>query len=375
MNQVVLVLGGRGRIGQAIGQDLLTHTTATVVATGRSPIVSEQEALQTTHRPTPSCYREQCLALEEDAALHSAITAADLVIHCAGPFHHRDDRVLQACIRHGVNYIDVSDHRGFTAGAIALHEAARAAGVTAVVNAGIFPGISNSMVRQGVETFDQVDRVQLNYGVGGSGGAGITVLRTTFLGVLHPFLAWIEGRWVEVQPYSDRQLLTFPSPLGTTGVYWYDMPETWTLPESFPMSTLVTKFGSVPDLYNHLTGIVARLPKSWLRLPWVIEALAQISYRMTQWSDRWSGVGVAIQVDITGQRQGQPATYKATLSHPHTATAAACGVGMVAQAILEGRIQQPGVYPVERILTTPAFEQAIAQRGLDLQVSLGETEG
>jgi saccharopine dehydrogenase-like NADP-dependent oxidoreductase len=364
MGQRVLVLGGRGRIGRAIVDDLLRHTKAMVIATGRRPSLSS---------PQPQRLVDHCLDLDQSVALDDAIASVDLVIHCAGPFHHRDGRVLHGCIRHRVNYIDISDHRGFTEMALKHHAAAQAAGITAVVNAGIFPGISNSMVRQGIETLDQAEAAHLSYVVGGSGGAGITVLRTTFLGLQQPIVARLQGQWQQVQPYSDRQVVRFPEPFGQVGVYWFDVPETGTLVDSFGLRTVTTKFGSVPDLYNHLTWLVARSPRAWLQQPAVVEGLAQVSYRMTQWSDRWSGVGVGIHLELRGQRQGQPTVYQAQFVHPQTAIAAAAGVGSVAQPLLTGRLHQPGVYPVERILPTDDVRSALAQRGMEIQQTVGST--
>jgi saccharopine dehydrogenase-like NADP-dependent oxidoreductase len=203
MTDRVLILGGRGRIGSSVAQDLATHTQAKITITGRSP---------ETHN-LPLGEREQYLALDlaEVDKLREAIAHSDLVIHCAGPFHYRDANVLQLCIEQGVNYIDVSDHRSYTSKALTYHEQAIAAGVTAVINTGIFPGISNSMVRQGVEQFDEAEKIKLYYLVGGSGGAGITVMRTTFLGLQHPFEAWIDGKWQVVKPYSEREIVEFPN--------------------------------------------------------------------------------------------------------------------------------------------------------------------
>lgn len=109
------------------------------------------------------------------------------MIHCAGPFHKQNASVLKLCIELGVNYIDVSDHPSFTCKAIALRAKAEAAGITAIVNTGIFPGISNSMVRRDIEQLDQANAVHLSYVVGGSGGAGVTVMRSTFLGLQRSF--------------------------------------------------------------------------------------------------------------------------------------------------------------------------------------------
>ncbi|WP_322096549.1 MULTISPECIES: hypothetical protein [Planktothricoides] len=89
------------------------------------------------------------------------------------------------------------------------------------------------MTRQAVEQLDQAESIHLSYVVAGSGGAGVTVMRTTFyatwrqvlylgrpqdrtgfstwgdpktavaLELQHSFDAWIDGQWQRVKPYSD----------------------------------------------------------------------------------------------------------------------------------------------------------------------------
>ena len=142
--------------------------------------------------------------LADKASLTQVIASVDLVIHCAGPFRQRDTAVLQTCINQGKNYVDVSDDRVFTKAALEHCAAADAAGITAVINTGVFPGISNSMVKQGVEQFDVPDEVRISYVVAGSGGAGITVMRTTFLNIQHAFDAWVNGQWHQVKPYRTH---------------------------------------------------------------------------------------------------------------------------------------------------------------------------
>lgn len=138
----VLILGGAGRIGRSVAKDLITHTQAQVTITGRDPLGAEiAQGLGANVE-----FLE--LNLADQASLAAAIASSDLVIHCAGPFHHRDARVLRTCIQERVNYLDVSDHRSFTIKALACRSAAELAGITAVIHAGVFPGISNSMVRQ-----------------------------------------------------------------------------------------------------------------------------------------------------------------------------------------------------------------------------------
>ena len=360
--QKVLILGGRGRIGSSVAQDLVAHTEVKITVTGRptsAKVMARQQA-----QP-----QVQFLALDlaDQEGLTKAIASHDLVIHCAGPFVYRDASVLKTCIEQGVNYLDVSDNRAFTRKAIAYREAAAEKGVTAIVNSGIFPGVSNSMVRHDVEQLDEAERIHLSYLVAGSGGAGITVMRTTFLGLQEPFEAWIDGQWQQVKPYSQRERIEFPAPYGKAGVYWFDMPEAFTLVDSFPVKTVITKFGSVPDFYNHLTWIAAHVfPPSWLKNPGGIEFLSHVSHRMTDVSDRFSGIGVAIRSEVKGYKDGKFACVCSTLVHENTAVAAGAGTGSLAELMLNGKLSKPGVWPVEQVLSTALFEATMQSRGLNI---------
>ncbi|MBE9124322.1 saccharopine dehydrogenase NADP-binding domain-containing protein [Tychonema sp. LEGE 07199] len=362
MTNRVLIVGGRGRIGNSVAQDIVTHTDAEITITGRDPNGSLPPELP------PDRSRYLALDLADSAALQQAVSSSSLVVHCAGPFHYRDASVLKTCIEAGVNYADVSDSRSFTRRALEYRETANKSGVTAIINTGIFPGVSNSMVRRDIEKLDTAEQVHLSYVVGGSGGAGVTVMRTTFLGLQTPFEALIDGKMQQINPYTDRETIEFPEPYGKTGVYWFDMPEAITLPETFPVKTVVTKFGTSPDLYNHLTWFVAKYwPDSWLKNPSVIEFLSYVSYGMTAVSNNFSGVGVAVRSQVTGIKNGKPAKVRSTAVHPNAATATGIGTGSIAQLMLEGKLAKPGVWSVEQALSTELFEGAMQSRNLNIE--------
>ena len=359
MTDKVLIIGGCGRIGHSVALDIASHTDAEVIVTSRnhSQVVA-------------SPLKFLALDLADREQLQQAIADMDLVVHCAGPFHHRDGRVVQTCIEAGVNYLDVSDHRSFYERVIKDKNKAIAAGVTAILNTGIFPGISNSMVKQGVEQFDRVEKIHLSYVVAGSGGAGLTVMRTTFLGLRAKFQAWIDGKWQQVSPYTKREVIEFPQPYGKTGVYWFDVPETHTFTDSFNAQTIITKFGSIPDFYNHLTWITAHVfPTAWVESPKGIEFFSQVSYLMTKVTDRFSGIGVAMRAEITGEKAEKSTKYCATMVHVNTAIAAGAGTGAIAQLLLTGKLNKPGVYPVEQALPTDLFIEAMNNRKIKIEVT------
>ena len=356
MSDRILIIGGTGRIGGTVARDIAQYTEANITITGRTAIASGRDAI----------YRVSTLDLADRSQLREAIAAHDLAIHCAGPFRYRDRRVLETCIEHGVNYIDVGDDPEFCRQALALKEEAIAAGVTAIVSTGVFPGISNSMVRQAVENLDSAETIHLSYVVAGSGGAGVTVMRTTFLELQHSFDAWIDGKWQSVKPYSDREMVEFPDPYGRAGVYWFQTIEAATLPLTFPVKTVVTKFGSVPDFYNYLTWMMAQLPAKVLENPNTIEFLSQTSYAMTQITDKFTGVGLAMRAEVTGFKDGQGAKSITTMVHENTAIAAGAGTGSIAELIMGDRLKKPGVWLVEQALSTELFTQTMQSRQIPI---------
>ncbi len=368
MTQQVLILGGSGRIGSQVAVDLLTHTSAQITIAGRNLKIGQRVSQLLGNR----C-QFLSIDLDKPELLQGAVAQSSLVIHCAGPFHHRNASVLRLCIDLAVNYLDVSDHPSFTCKAIALKVKAETAGITAIINTGIFPGISNSMVRRDVDQLDEAQSIHLSYVVGGSGGAGLTVMRSTFLGLQRPFEARIDGKRRSVNPYSNREVIDFPH-YGKVGVSWFDMPESFTLADTFPVKTVITKFGSVPRFYNYLTWSVARCwhPKL-LQSQSVIEFLSRVSYGMTQISDRFSGIGVVIRSEVTGLKHGQRVSCVSTLVHPNTACAAGIGTGTIAESLLSGVLRKPGVWSPEQAVSTSLFEAAMQSRGVEIQQQLFPT--
>jgi saccharopine dehydrogenase-like NADP-dependent oxidoreductase len=362
MGQKILILGGVGQVGQSVAKDLLCFHSGQITLTGRNNFYD----LQLLTHPAIDFLR---LDLADFEALSQAIATHDLIIHCAGAFHHRDGSVLKACIAAQKDYIDVSDHRCLYEKIKSLKPQVATAGITAICNAGVFPGISNSMVRLGVEQLDQPEQIELYYGVAGSGGAGQTVMTTTFLGLTQPFTVWQGGQWVKKQPYSEPQQIQFAEPIGRANVYWFDVAETFTFAESFPVQTVITKFGSVPDMYNHLTRAMTLLPFGLLKNRRVINALSKISYGMTQVSDRLTGVGVAMRAIITGTKDGQPMQVQVNFVHDHTAIAAGQGVGMVAELLLTQQITQKGLYPIEQVIPSNLFLDMAKKRNLTINLT------
>ncbi len=93
---------------------------------------------------------------------------------------------------------------------------------------------------------------------------------------------------------------------------------------------------------------------------------SHVSYKMTSVTDRFSGIGVAMRAEISGKKGDRNVKYCSTMVHENTAIAAGSGTGSVAQLVLEGKLRQPGIFPVEQVLPTNLFEETMASRGIEI---------
>lgn len=105
------------------------------------------------------------------------------MINCVGLFYYRDVNVLKNCIKVGINYIDISDYRGFICKVLEYFEVVKKVGVIVIINIGIFLGIFNSLFCEFIEKFDELEEIYLSYVVGGFGGVGVIVMWIIFLGL------------------------------------------------------------------------------------------------------------------------------------------------------------------------------------------------
>jgi saccharopine dehydrogenase-like NADP-dependent oxidoreductase len=362
MTQRILIIGGGGRIGQAVVRDLHRCTTARLTLGGRTP--ARLERVADAFGP-----RVDCVAVDlERATIHELqrlVTGVDLAVQCVGPFRTQPPTLLAACIAAGVNYVDVCDDRRATQWRLGLHDAARAAGVVALIDTGTFPGIDNVLVAEALGRHPKADHVDLRFVCAGSGGGGFGVLQTTFLAVSQPYREWRGGRWTRVPSYRERTIVDFGPPLGCRPVYTFEVPEIWSLAQTFPqLKTVTSKFGSIPELWNWATVGLTMLPGhlrtdgAWLdlsakfMLPWVHKV------------DAWVGEALGIRIDVSApDGSGEAIQFYA----PSTTQAVGWATGAAASMVLTGEIAEPGVLLPETHIPTQRYLEQLVNRGARIQ--------
>lgn len=198
--------------------------------------------------------------IEEPNRLRELALDSALVANFAGPYSRTGTAVLDACIDAGCDYLDICDDADATVAMLERDEAARRAGVRALIGMGASPGVTNVLVRAARDWLGEADEVSLSWIVDVSevSDAALRHFWHTFA-PLGP-----DGLRLPVPAWEDLELRTvkFPEPLGERLVIGLSHPESITLPRFLGIET-VRSFGSVvPEDSLVVNWALARLGAS-----------------------------------------------------------------------------------------------------------------
>ncbi len=143
---------GAGMVGSAIARKLAEDGRFQISAADRSP-----QALADLAQRAP--VQTHCADLSSPATLHDLIAAADLVISAVPGF--MGFATLKTVIEARKNVVDISF---FEEDAYDLDALARLNGVTAVVDCGVAPGLSNIIAGYARNQLDEIDLIDIAVG-------------------------------------------------------------------------------------------------------------------------------------------------------------------------------------------------------------------
>eukprot|EP00190_Bangiopsis_sp_CCMP1999_P003800 CAMPEP_0198733762 /NCGR_PEP_ID=MMETSP1475-20131203/48025_1 /TAXON_ID= ORGANISM="Unidentified sp., Strain CCMP1999" /NCGR_SAMPLE_ID=MMETSP1475 /ASSEMBLY_ACC=CAM_ASM_001111 /LENGTH=404 /DNA_ID=CAMNT_0044497111 /DNA_START=1277 /DNA_END=2491 /DNA_ORIENTATION=+ len=262
----ILVLGGTGRVGQSICRELLRRGEQEQVDISLTIGGRNEGRARSFINAHPSVKFSQFDITDEDR-LADAIAGFDLVVHAAGPFQRKDrPEVLEAAIKAKVHYQDVCDDVSHMHMAKWLNEQAVQAGISATLCTGIYPGVSNLMASKAVSQLkDKLEEITFSYFTAGTGGAGPTILSTTFLLCAEDVVTFENGQAVTRKPASGIRSVDFGEGIGDREVFLFNLPEVHSTAEYFQAPNVSARFGTAPRIWNALTrAMAAFIPRSLL---------------------------------------------------------------------------------------------------------------
>jgi saccharopine dehydrogenase-like NADP-dependent oxidoreductase len=332
-------------MGGAVAKSLIIHANdVEVIVAGRRRDVGERCARELGPRGS---YRY--VDITEPRALRDALTGVDLVFHSAGPFQRGPHpAVLDAALAAGVHYLDIADDIHYARAAKERHRLAQQKKLCAMVNGGIFPGYSNIMAGELIERGGGAKRVAFDYYIAGTGGAGPTVMSSTFLLTGVPAIEYVDGRAVERRAFTGRKEVSFLRPAGKKATFYLELPEVHSCFETYGAPDVAARFGTAPEASNFATYLTGRLlPQSILSDRDKVAGLVSKCKPWLDFMDKLVGKDLAMRIDVEGNDGVQR-----TMQFFHRDMLEASGVAIAFQVLwmLDGKVE-PGVWWPEEAIT------------------------
>lgn len=188
MSRPWMIYGANGYTGELIAREA-ARLQLTPVLAGRNAarVAALAGELGFEHRSFP---------LSDSAVLDAGLAGMALVLHCAGPFSATAQPMMEACIRNGVHYLDITGEIAVFELAHALGEQARCAGVLLCPGVGFDVVPTDCLAMALREALPGATRLAL--GFDSRGGMSPGTARTSVEGLAQGGRIRREGRLVPV---------------------------------------------------------------------------------------------------------------------------------------------------------------------------------
>jgi lysine 6-dehydrogenase len=377
----ILVLGGAGAMGTVTVRDLAESPDVSKVIVGD---VSLERANQLKSLVESEKISVRRVDVSNRVGLVEAMEEANAVAN-ATPFH-LNVQIMRAAMKASRNLTDLGGVYYTTLKQLELNEEAKEAGITVVLGCGLAPGITDILAKYGADKLDAVDEVHIKYGE-----VNLTPAKYkwSFRTVLEEYttgpVVYQNGEYKKLPPFSGKQIVKFPEPIGERTCCYGLYSGVATLPRTIGKGVKVVdclmvhreedeqrirvlnEMGLTRDEPIDFEGVKISPREFLIRCAPPPDAKAE-------------DVAGAI-VEIIGEKGGERARCIYSLVHPYherygvSALAYLTGVplSIVSQMLAKGEITQQGVLPPEMAVRPKPFFAELAKRGIKINETIEKT--
>ncbi|MBU0596242.1 saccharopine dehydrogenase NADP-binding domain-containing protein [Candidatus Bipolaricaulota bacterium] len=374
---------GAGRVGSAIAADLAREEAFTVRVADRDP--SRLQAIERDHGISG-----ERVDFSLPSTVARAVGDADLVISAVPGF--LGFRTLQAIIEAGVNVVDIAF---FSEDPFELDELAKANGVTAIVDCGVAPGMSNLLVGHVDHLLDRTDSVTIYVGGLPVDRTGPYEYRAVFSPIdvieeyTRPARFLVNGELVVRPALSDIELLEFPV-VGTLEAFNTDGLRT--LAETIDAPNMIEKTLRYPGHADKIrllretgffrTDTVSLPDGAELRPLDLTTALLFPLWELKQGEEDITVMRIQVEGELSGDRTRYTYDLVDRFDRPTNTASMARTTGYTATAAARmlhaGLFDEPGIVPPEFIGRDSACVEFIlaelAKRGIRYDETIEQLE-
>lgn len=318
-------------------------------------------------------------ALSEES-VRAAITGADVVLNCTGPFYLFVPVILKVVIESGINYVDICDDVDVTLDILKMDEAAKKAGVSALIGMGSSPGVTNLLGKLAAESLlTETDAIDIYHAHGGEPIEGEGVIAHRFHCMSIDVPQFIDGelkmvKFFEPDGIALQELVDFHRLGEGLRVYPYPHPEQVTLPRYIKVNRVTNKGTVMPDAYYELIkdmcklGLHRKEPELTVKGQAVRPYDFAVAYILEQRErilkeTNFGAQRGCVKVVATGKKDGRPHKYVFSMASEGQALGEGTGIPAAIGVLLmlRGKITGKGVMPPEGCVNPMDFVGMVSE--------------
>jgi short subunit dehydrogenase-like uncharacterized protein len=266
-----LLYGSYGYTGQLITRFAKDY--------GLSPILAgrNEEKLKAQAAETGFPYRT--VDLKDKATLEKALSEVSVVLHAAGPFSHTFQPMVEACLKTGTHYTDITGEVRVFEAAAQLDQAAREAGILIMPGTGFDVVPTDCLALQLKEQLPDATELKLAFSSLGAGGPSRGTAKSAVEILGQKGAIRKDGKISRVPLGHEGMEVDFgPKKRFVMAIPWGDLSSAW---HSTGIPNITTYMGVKPSAYRML---------KWQNLyNWLLRSAWVKNYRPKQLAKRPAG--------------------------------------------------------------------------------------
>ena len=374
----ILVLGGAGAMGTVTVRDLAESPDVSNVIVGDVSIEKANQLKSLVGSEKVSVRR---VDVSNGAGLVEAMKEADAVAN-ATPYH-LNVQIMKAAMKAGKNLTDLGGVYYTTLKQLELNEEAKEAGISVVLGCGLAPGTTDILAKYGADKLDAVDEVHIKYGEVNRTPAKY---KWNFRTVLEEYttgpVIYQNGEYKKIPPFSGKQIVKFPEPIGERPCCYGLYSGVATLPRTIGKGVKVVDCLMVHreedeqriKVLNEM-GLTSNEPVNFKGIE---ISPREFLLRCAPPPDAKAKDVAGAIVEVTGEKGGEKTRCIYSLVYPYhkrygvSALAYLTGVplSIASQMLARGEISERGVLPPEAAVKPKPFFAELTKRGTKINETI-----
>ena len=235
MSERFMIYGATGYTGKLVAR--------TAKAQGLNPLLAGRNEARLKSIAAQHGFEYQAISLDEPEALDAGLSQVDAVLHIAGPFSQTSKPMVDACLRTGTHYLDITGEIDVFEACAARDEEAQKAGVM------LMPGVGFDVVPSDCLAAHMKarlpDATALTLGIAGLGQMSHGTAKTGVESIGKGTRIRRDGRIVTAKKTPRREIDFGQGVKQAVGVGWGDVATAW---HSTHIPDITVYFESSPQL-------------------------------------------------------------------------------------------------------------------------------